>query len=69
MQLFPGRTLEELDDMDDARVYCALEAREISRHCRLVEGWLTGETTVAQFQSVDQSVAKAYMAAKKKKRK
>ena len=68
MQLFPGRTLEELDDVDDARVYRALEAREIGRQGRLLDGWLTGKTTLEQFRGIDRDVAKAYAAAQRKKR-
>ena len=65
MQLFPGRTLEELDEIDDARLYKALEARNIGRQCRVIEGWFEGTTTPEEFQKVDQDIAKEFMKLRK----
>ena len=61
MQLFPGRTLEELDEIDDARLYRALEARGIGRQCYVLDGWLKGTASAEEFQHVDQDVAREFM--------
>jgi len=61
MQLFPGRTLEELDGLDEGRLYAALEARSIGRDCRVVDGYLKGSSTPRQFAAVDPDIAREFM--------
>ena len=67
MQLFPGRTLEELDQIDESRLYRALEARDVGRQCSLVDGWLAGTTSAEHFKGVNQDIAKEYMEWRRKK--
>ena len=66
MQVFPGRTLEELDCIDEARVYRALEAREIDRQCRVIREWFRGNATLRQLRFVDPTLRREYMEIRKR---
>lgn len=49
LELFPGRTLEELDEMDIARLERALAARRVQRDWQHDRGYLTGENDPKEF--------------------
>ena len=68
MQLFPGRTLAELDQVDEARLYRALQARDIGRQCRIFDGWFTGASTAKQVSTVDADIAEEFMRWRRKKK-
>lgn len=61
MQLFPGRTPEELDEIDEARLYRALEARALGRQCQIIRDWLHGKATSNQLRRVKPELRKEFM--------
>lgn len=60
MKLFPGRTLEELDEIDVARLSRALEAASISSDVETLQGWTKGRSSQADIAAVDKEIQKEF---------
>lgn len=60
MKLFPGRTLEELDEIDIARLSRSLEAASISSDVEKLQGWLMGSSKQEDFEDVSKEIKELY---------